>query len=536
MNASSADITSLAESSLGSNGTSLADVGASLFEGHSLSTLAFTTFSLLLAVSWYILSSDSKNHPNIYGNYKFDAPIIGYKNAILARWQFFRNGPALIREGYAKYKDGFFKVSGNDLLIVPNKYLAELASMPPERLSLNTAIVDAFQRLHAITAVITDHSLQTRMITTRLTPKLGVQAPLVQEQFQKHLPTELPATKTEWLSMNALHLARRMVHRGVATQFVTELAESEEYLNVAIDYSENGFKHNFCLRVFPDLIKPVVARLLPTSWGVNNALKRAKRMIIPLIQERRRQEKENPSYQKPEDFLQYLMDGGEEIQDDNETTVQRLMVTYLGSGPSTVIAVAQVLFDLCVHPEYVDVLREEANEVLRNSGYNKQSLAAMKKMDSFMKESQRLSPPTLLGFNAIVRQPVTLHDGVILPEGAHIQMATYAIGTDPDRVSNPNEFDGLRSFKQRIQSIENNGNQFTTTSDNSLHFGHGKIVCPGRFFADHSMKMIVSNIILKYDLRFKDGSRQRPQNTSMYDVVIPDLETCVEFRLREDAF
>ena len=77
--------------------------------------------------------------------------------------------------------------------------------------------------------------------------------------------------------------------------------------------------------------------------------------------------------------------------------------------------------------------------------------------------------------------------------------------------------------------------EFTTTSENNLHFGHGKIVCPGRFFADHSMKMIVSNILLRYHLRFRDGSLERPPNTSMYDVVIPDLNTCVEFKLREDA-
>lgn len=358
------------------------------------STSTLTAVTGIMLIWWCLMMVGSKDSPNIYGNYDFDAPIVGYKHIIPARWQFFRNGPALIREGYEKYKDSFFKVSGNDLLIVPNKYLAELASMPLEKLSLNTAIVDAFQRLHSITAVITDNSLQSRMLTSRLTPKLGLHVPLVQEQFRKYLPLELPATEKEWTSINALNLARRMVHRGVATQFVTELAEDEEYLPTAISYSENGFKHNFLLRVFPDWAKPVVARLLPTSWCVDWALTRAKRMVIPIIRERRRREQEDPSYEKPDDFLQYLMDGGQEI-DDVETTVQRLMVTYLGSGPSTIIAVAQVLFDLCAHPEYVEPLRQEALEVLRKGGYTRQALAGMKKMDSFMRESQRLSPPTL---------------------------------------------------------------------------------------------------------------------------------------------
>ncbi|KEQ60843.1 phoma betae P450 monooxygenase No.2 [Aureobasidium melanogenum CBS 110374] len=465
------------------------------------STSALTVFVGAIALYWYLVTLGRKSRPYIYGNYDYP----------------------LIREGYAKYKDNFFKVSGNDLLIVPNKYLPELASMPPEKLSLNTAIVDAFQRLHSITAVITDHSLQTRMIVSRLTPKLGVHVPFVQEQFRKYLPTELPATETRWTSMNALNLARRMVHRGVATQFVIDLAEDEAYLKTAIDYSENGFLHNFMLRVFPDLAKPFVAWFLPTSWGVDRALKRARRMIIPIIAERRRREQDDRKYEKPEDFLQNLMDGGVELNDSPETTVQRLMVTYLGAGPSTVIAVAQVLFDLCAHPEYVEPLRQEALSVLREKGYTKQALADI------------LSPPILLGFNAIVRQPLTLHDGTVLPDGAHIQMATYAIGTDPERVEDPEKFDGLRQYNNRKRPGESNWHQFTTTSENNLHFGHGKIVCPGRFFADHSMKMIVSNIILRYHLRFPGGSTQRPSNTSMYDVLIPDLSTCIEFKLREDA-
>lgn len=60
-------------------------------------------------------------------------------------------------------------------------------------------------------------------------------------------------------------------------------------------------------------------------------------------------------------------------------------------------------------------------------------------------------------------------------------------------------------------------------------------MCPGRFFADHSMKMIVSNILLRYHLRFPGGATERPANSSLYDVVIPDLSTCVEFKLRTDA-
>lgn len=61
-----------------------------------------------------------------------------------------------------------------------------------------------------------------------------------------------------------------------------------------------------------------------------------------------------------------------------------------------------------------------------------------------------------VGFNAIVRQPLTLHDGTILPEGAHIQMATYAIGVDPERISEAEKFDGLRQYNNRKRPGESN--------------------------------------------------------------------------------
>lgn len=91
------------------------------------------------------------------------------------------------------------------------------------------------------------------------------------------------ATEDAWTSINALALLWRLVRRGVATQFVFELRENEDYLTTAIDYSEYGFKHNFMLCVFPDRTKPAVAWLLPTSWSVNRALRRAERMAIPVM-------------------------------------------------------------------------------------------------------------------------------------------------------------------------------------------------------------------------------------------------------------
>jgi hypothetical protein len=61
-----------------------------------------------------------------------------------------------------------------------------------------------------------------------------------------------------------------------------------------------------------------------------------------------------------------------------------------------------------------------------------------------------------VGFNSIVRQPLTLHDGTILPKGAHIQMASHAIGVDPEWVPDAEKFDGMRQYNNRKRPGESN--------------------------------------------------------------------------------
>ena len=48
------------------------------------------------------------------------------------------------------------------------------------------------------------------------------------------------------------------------------------------------------------------------------------------------------------------------------------------------------LFFLAEHPEYIQPLREEVDSIVEKEGWSKASLAKMRKIDSFLKESQRL--------------------------------------------------------------------------------------------------------------------------------------------------
>jgi len=53
---------------------------------------------------------------------------------------------------------------------------------------------------------------------------------------------------------------------------------------------------------------------------------------------------------------------------------------------------AHALYDLALYPEYWSALREEVEEVTNREGWTKAAVDQMYKVDSFIKESQRLRP------------------------------------------------------------------------------------------------------------------------------------------------
>ena len=70
---------------------------------------------------------------------------------------------------------------------------------------------------------------------------------------------------------------------------------------------------------------------------------------------------------------------------------------------------------------------------------------------------------------------VTLSDGTTLPKGSRI-MILNDILKDPTIFSEPDKFDAYRFYNKRKLPGEENKHQFTTTAEDALSFGHGKIL------------------------------------------------------------
>jgi cytochrome P450 len=170
------------------------------------------------------------------------------------------------------------------------------------------------------------------------------------------------------------------------------------------------------------------------------------------------------------------------------------------------------LYDLAVQPELVEALRAEIRDVLKEHHgiFSMAALQHLKLLDSVMKESTRLNPLSLSGFVRVAIKPVTFKDGVRIPAGATIEVPKAMISHDPEYFPNPDVFDPYRFYNGRKEDEEAmKRRQFVSVTKQDLTFGFGRHACPGRFFAAVEIKIIVANILLRYDIKLKDESTKR---------------------------
>jgi hypothetical protein len=65
------------------------------------------------------------------------------------------------------------------------------------------------------------------------------------------------------------------------------------------------------------------------------------------------------------------------------------------------------LYRLLANPEYLEPLREEVDAVIREEGWTKAGMDKMYKMDSFLRETQRLSIITPRSLDSLLSTPST---------------------------------------------------------------------------------------------------------------------------------
>ena len=105
---------------------------------------------------------------------------------------------------------------------------------------------------------------------------------------------------------------------------------------------------------------------------------------------------------------------------------------------------------------------------------------------------------------------------------------------DDPRVVDPDKFDGLRWYRMRQQEGNSYKMQFVATDKWTLHFGHGRHACPGRFLASNTIKVLIGQLLLDYEFKFP-ADQGRPKDVHAHEYVFPNPDGRVLFRKRTAA-
>ncbi|CAO3624668.1 unnamed protein product [Mucor hiemalis] len=169
------------------------------------------------------------------------------------------------------------------------------------------------------------------------------------------------------------------------------------------------------------------------------------------------------------------------------------------------------LHELACRPSLVDDLRREIATL--GNDITPESAATLPLLDSFFREVLRYDVD-YLGMHHLTLQDSTLSTGHVIPEGSivvgaleQVHRDTRFLPVDPDSGEvimgdSPLEvFDAYRFLDKKMKS--------TTIGPNHLTFGVGAHACPGRYFAANEIKYVLAEMLIRYNVRTKSGTRAK---------------------------
>ncbi|KAH8802426.1 cytochrome P450 monooxygenase [Xylogone sp. PMI_703] len=341
-------------------------------------------------------------------------------------------------------------------------------------------------------------------------------------------------TLIEWHEIPLRENIVKAVARISSRVFVgEELCHNSAWLQITIEYAVNAFIAAVILRMWPEMLRPVIHWFLPPCRTIRKQLSKANNMINQIIMQRRQRRTAAALEKVPSEQPRDTMDWLEEIAQgrDYHPAIPQLMLA-LATVHTTSDLLTQVLIDLCQHKELFQPLREEIRMILQTDGWKRSSLYKMKLLDSVIKESQRLKPESMVSMRRVVLNDITLSDGTELHKGDTVAVSSHRMW-DPEVYPNPEQFDGYRFLKMRDIPGKEHVSQLVSTSPDHLGFGYGKHACPGRFFVANEIKIALCHLLLQYDWMIPEGHEPKTMVLGFSLVADPRAKILVR-RRRED--
>jgi Cytochrome P450 len=287
--------------------------------------------------------------------------------------------------------------------------------MPDNKLSQPAAANIIFQVKHNFHPELEADNYHFNVVRGKMTQGINQYLSDLVAETVHAFDVEVGSDISEWRELRTWALVSKLVTRMTNKMLIgSPLCRNEEYLQLSCDITPTVFDTAVKIRNYPDFVKSIMMYFMKTK---EQQLKIARKHLLPIIKERltllanpAAQEKDT----KPVDTcksslidifwcssveirsVQWLLDMSPPGKRNPEILMQRLLHLNVNAIHAPAYTVTECMVDLCRHPEIHEELRAEIEEVLGNkSGANtwtKENLDRLVKLDSFIRESSRLTP------------------------------------------------------------------------------------------------------------------------------------------------
>jgi len=460
----------------------------------------------------------------------FSDPILSYFSAL----RFVFDGLSMLKYGYEKTGRGLFKIATFRrwmVLASSPQLIEDVRKAPEDILSLSIPRTELLQTEFTTGELELQNEYHVDVIRSKLTRNLAVTFKEVRDELIRTLDASVAVRGDEWVKVPIVETTQRVICATSNRVFVgVPLCRDEEYQTLNLTFAVNLIKIAMIISIFPKPLKPIVARLISK---IPSQFRQETEFIRPMVEERfaKMEEFGEDWDDKPNDMLMWLMSEAKGEERSPESLARRLIGINFAAIHTTSIAFTNVLYYLLSNPEHTEPLRQDVETAVAEEGWTKAGMDKMHKVDSFLRETQRLTG-TVLSLTRVALRPFTFSNGVTVPAGTKISVPSAAVHTDGEIYPNPKKFDGFRFAQLRERNgVAVAGQQATSTSSEYFAFGYGRNACPGRFFAANEVKALLAHILVTYDIKFEEG-KQAPRSLILNGMRIPG-KADVMFRRRQ---
>lgn len=227
---------------------------------------------------------------------------------------------------------------------------------------------------------------------------------------------------------------------------------------------------------------------LPKFRRRDRAKARLLAMLRPLIAERRASDAAHEDF--VQSFAKATYSDGRAVGED--TIIGMLLILVFAAYETTAAQVCWVLVQLLQHPDYLELVLREQEEVFGSGpgAIDEESLQRMERLEWAVKEGERMRPITTM----LWRYNARAYDvgGYRVPRGWVTIICPTLTHYSPDVFTRPHEYDPARFSPQRAED--------SRVPYGLVNFGGGVHRCMGVHFARYEMKVVLSLLLRRFEL------------------------------------